>query len=200
MHKTVSFAGTTILALGVLASPAQAIETPAEMDMKDPQSQPVSLNGKISIPDSFSLSSGGGHYAIEDPGKGAPDSPEDHGASPYTGNNDSDENGDIGTPEIIGGDNRYRVETDFHPYTAVTLIEYDDGGWCTGWLAGPDVVVTAGHCVSEGGTGKFFAPETTTVIPAYDNRWDPAAPFGECGVTNLAPQKAWLYDAPPHSP
>ncbi|WP_197529631.1 trypsin-like serine peptidase [Botrimarina mediterranea] len=75
-------------------------------------------------------------------------------------------------------DERVRVtNTSTYPYSAncQLIIKFVGGGGArgTGWLMGPRLVVTAGHCVHQGDGGNFF--ESVEVIPGMN---DSARPFG----------------------
>ncbi len=48
---------------------------------------------------------------------------------------------------------------------AVGLIHFPGGGFCTGTLVAPDIVLTAGHCVTE--TSDFFYTGTGVETPDY---------------------------------
>lgn len=98
---------------------------------------------------------------------------------------------------IIGDDNRFRITpTTGFPARAVVLITFD-GGRCTGWLYGPDVVATAGHCVHTGGSdGNWMT--NVVVYPGADNIdigiGKPEffyAPYGSCGARTLYSVRGW---------
>jgi glutamyl endopeptidase len=56
---------------------------------------------------------------------------------------------------IIGGDNRVRVtNTTAFPNSAIAYI-VSTGGQCTGWIIGPRLVVTAGHCIYDRGNRRW---------------------------------------------
>lgn len=90
----------------------------------------------------------------------------------------------LGRESIIGIDERQRITpTTTFPARAITLITFSVGtgtARCSGWMSGPDTVVTAGHCVAGG--GSFYSPASYTVTPAYDGT---VAPYGSCGVTSM---------------
>ncbi len=65
---------------------------------------------------------------------------------------------------------------------------------CTGFLYGPDIVATAGHCVALGGNGQFANMASVVVHPAY-NMGD--SPFGECHATRLYSTAAWVVRGDP---
>ncbi|MET0135012.1 MAG: trypsin-like serine protease [Kibdelosporangium sp.] len=89
----------------------------------------------------------------------------------------------FGTQSIIGADNRVRVDpTTSFPARATVLITRVSGGverqHCTGWMFGPSLVLTAGHCVYDGSayySGLRF-------YPGYNGN---TAPYGSCTPTQL---------------
>jgi glutamyl endopeptidase len=97
-------------------------------------------------------------------------------------------------PEIVCfPDERDRVrDTTILPYSAACqLVIHLPGGRQargTGWLMGPRLVVTAGHCVHEGKDGSFF--ESIEVIPAMNGA---ERPFGAqtAGRASLRASNAW---------
>ena len=96
---------------------------------------------------------------------------------------------DVGIEMVIGVDTRTRTYTESYPARAVALIRFNDGS-CTGWLIGPDTVVTAGHCVHTGGTSGYWR-SGFTVYPGYDQN---IAPYGVCGATWAATNKRWAEE------
>ena len=78
---------------------------------------------------------------------------------------------------IIGPDNRTRVpDTADFPFSAIAYLElYDDAqnliGTCTGTFVGPDVLLTAGHCLYDAGTQLFT--RHIRVVPAKDGAVEP---------------------------
>lgn len=92
-----------------------------------------------------------------------------------------------GVETIIGADSRKRVNpTTSYPARAVALITFD-GGRCTGWLYGKDVVATAGHCVHDGGTSGSWH----TNVRVYPGRNGNSAPYGSCSAKNLYSTTGW---------
>jgi glutamyl endopeptidase len=105
------------------------------------------------------------------------------GATPVTPGHKIEGFTGVGIQSIIGPDNRVRVNpTTSFPARATVLITRVSGGverqHCTGWMFGPSLVLTAGHCVWSGGaynTGLRF-------YPGYNGD---TAPYGSCTATSL---------------
>jgi glutamyl endopeptidase len=97
--------------------------------------------------------------------------------------NDSEENA-----TIIGNDDRYRVKyPDKYPNRTTVYLD-TDRGWCTGWMAGKDMIVTAGHCLydrSQGWIGQ---------LRSYPGRDGSYKPFGSClGWERLYVLNGWAW-------
>jgi glutamyl endopeptidase len=109
--------------------------------------------------------------------------------------------GRAGIEIIIGDDNRTRVNpTTALPASAIVNITGNDGGTtfgCSGWLYGPSIVATAGHCVHPGagqdggGSNGFYPTEDFVIIPG---RNFPSRPFGTCNATQLMSVNGWTQD------
>jgi glutamyl endopeptidase len=124
---------------------------------------------------------------IQDPALvGATPVPPGHVIEGYTG---------FGTMSIIGPDNRTRVNpTTSFPARATVLITRTVNGveqqHCTGWMFGPSLVLTAGHCVFNGTsyyTGLRF-------YPGYNGN---TAPYGSCTATQLRSNPGWTQNGSP---
>lgn len=95
-------------------------------------------------------------------------------------------------PETIcGTDDRTWVEKPaLAPWSGncLLLITTSNGNtaYGTGWLMGPRLVITAGHCVHEGDDGDFY--RQIEVIPGTDGS---AAPFGSRVSTNFRAAELW---------
>ena len=62
---------------------------------------------------------------------------------------------------LIGLDTRSEVfDTVPNPSRMVAMITNNGSQWCTGFLIGPDTLITAGHCVHPGGAGSTLYPPT----------------------------------------
>ncbi len=95
---------------------------------------------------------------------------------------------------VIGTDNRVRVNpTTVYPSSAIVQIVRTTGG-CTGWLYGPSIIATAGHCVhpgggANGGGGNGFYPRGDfQIIPGRNGA---STPYGTCTATQLLSVNGW---------
>jgi V8-like Glu-specific endopeptidase/PKD repeat protein len=104
--------------------------------------------------------------------------------------------------KVIGGDGREQVsDTTAYPYSSVTYLEqtYPNGDsyTCSGAMIGPDVVLTAAHCVYDQESDNFA--ESVTVYPGADGTGffgGVTAPFGKASVTSISTYKGWTdYDS-----
>jgi glutamyl endopeptidase len=85
-------------------------------------------------------------------------------------------------------DSRVRVNpTTGFPASATALVTFS-AGRCTGWLIGPDTVVTAGHCVHQGGGGAFYPTGSFRVYPGRNGLF---SPFGSCTARWVATVVGW---------
>lgn len=96
--------------------------------------------------------------------------------------------GKLGAETIIGPDNRVRVNpTTSFPARATVLITFS-AGRCSGWLIGPNTVVTAGHCVHPGGGGSYYPKSSYRIYPGRNGG---ASPYGSCTAKWLASVVGW---------
>lgn len=96
----------------------------------------------------------------------------------------------VGVETIIPPDERVRVNpTTTFPARAVALITFD-GGRCTGWLYGKDIVATAGHCVHTGGSSGTWR----TNVRVYPGRNGSSSPYGSCSAKRLHSVNGWTND------
>ena len=101
--------------------------------------------------------------------------------------------GAIGPQKIIGADDRQPVsDTSGFPERAQVLVVLP-AGRCSGALIGPDLVLTAGHCVHSGGPGGQWMNRAVV----YPGRNGPVAPFGSCQATRLYSVKGWTENRNP---
>lgn len=98
---------------------------------------------------------------------------------------------------VIDLDERERIRaTRAWPARTTVLITFKYFGLdarCSGWMAGPSKVVTAGHCVAPGSGGSYFRASTYRVYPAAQGGdfKQVNAPFGSCGATRLDASVSW---------
>jgi glutamyl endopeptidase len=97
--------------------------------------------------------------------------------------------GGMGVETVIGTDTRLRTYTTTYPARAIALITFD-GGYCTGWFYGPNVVGTAGHCVHSGGAGGTWHTNVR-VWPGYNAG---SAPYGSFPARWTASVTGWTQN------
>lgn len=96
---------------------------------------------------------------------------------------------------VFGQDTRRRVtSTTAVPWrwTCELIITMPDGKKYigTGWLVGPRCVMTAGHCVHDGGTGSDWA-KSIEVIPGMNGS---SRPYGTLVSRSFITVGGWYYD------
>ncbi|MDF1815035.1 MAG: S8 family serine peptidase [Verrucomicrobiales bacterium] len=94
--------------------------------------------------------------------------------------------------EIIGTDDRRPIaDTTEFPWNSICALKgrMPDGTPLqgTGWLAGPQTVITAGHCLNHPDLDGWL--EEVTVIPAADDGTDP---FGSVVSRNFSTPDEWI--------
>jgi glutamyl endopeptidase len=100
----------------------------------------------------------------------------------------------LGVESLIGVDDRIslRDRTDMWPNSAIGRIDFRRHGvpyWCTGTLIDADTVLTAGHCVHEGGTAVDRGWSTRVrFTPGAEGG---IAPFGSCPARELLTLVPW---------
>ncbi len=96
-----------------------------------------------------------------------------------------------GTNTVIGPDGRVQESVPAStPWGAIAHLETNKGG-CTGFMLSRDVLVTAGHCVHDGGTWVT----SYTVTPG---RTGNSKPFGTCsgGIADVWTTASWINGYP----
>ena len=155
--RTVALLGAVFAATAMMVAPAQA-------------------SGVLTGVPSFEGS------GIQDPALvGAEAVPEGHRIEGFSG---------VGVQSIIGTDDRVRVSpTTSFPARATVLITRTTNGvesqHCTGWMFGPSLVLTAGHCVYSG--SAFYSG--LKFYPGYDGN---TAPYGSCNATQLRASSGYV--------
>jgi len=105
--------------------------------------------------------------------------------------------GEITIDSIIGSDDRTQVtSTTSSPYSALGNIvgpwDQDEDGvddttsYCTGFMEGPDLMVTAGHCVFDNGLGGWL-----TSLTYYPARNGSTFPFSSAGILEISISTQW---------
>jgi len=97
----------------------------------------------------------------------------------------------VSAESVLPPDTRTRVQatTEF-PSSAIGLLTLEQGGnffQCSGFLIDANTVLTAGHCVDEGGPGG--ARSTQLLFTPGQNGGQ--APVGSCGATAAVPSPGW---------
>ena len=102
--------------------------------------------------------------------------------------------GGASTESVIGADGRTQVtNTTVAPNSSIVQIEFNGGYICSGALISADTVLTAGHCVHEGGTGSTADYSWgVRVAPGRNGSTDP---YGTCGATELLTDQRWIDSA-----
>jgi glutamyl endopeptidase len=117
-------------------------------------------------------------------------------AKPIRPSGSSMESGSLPGASVIGRDSRKRIgNTRAYPARATAAFSFDAGGGtalCTGWLINANTLVTAGHCVANGGSKRFFRRGSYVIAPGYNLLDNPDAPFGVCGARRLITNTTWL--------
>lgn len=118
--------------------------------------------------------------------------PASKSADTYTPPEPIDERGEV-AQRILGNDERFPVYTQAYPYRATARITYNGTSYCTGWLVSKDTLVTAGHCIHDGGsTGNWRTPASLRIYPGFADGY---APYGSCGAREIYSSYAWVTQA-----
>lgn len=68
---------------------------------------------------------------------------------------------------IKGDDNRIIVEAREYPWSAIGRLNNGLGGYCSGALIGPRLVLTAAHCLWNHKTKRWLAAESLHFVAGY---------------------------------
>lgn len=86
----------------------------------------------------------------------------------------------------------------YTPYRSVgkMFFTFDGSSWysCTAALIGRAILVTAGHCVHQGGNGGDGWIQQGYFMPAYDSRYGGSNPFGRCDIQRMATTTGWFNE------
>ena len=105
----------------------------------------------------------------------------------------------VGPYSVIGTDGRLRqnpTSGSVQSRSTVQLTYTNSSGtyqFCSGWLFGPDTVITAGHCVYDYGKGTWAHTwGTLQVWPGRNGASNPT--YGTCSVRSLHSVLGWTRD------
>ena len=180
---TAAVTGFSLLA----ASPATADATATEPLKTISDSGVVSDVASIATPDLAAQSGFAGTGAIGTDGA-------DHGIDL-----DGTARGGVGIYSVIGTDGRVRETSTTGSVMArsTALLTYEKDGWrkqfCTGWLFGPDTIITAGHCVYNPVTKVWQT--SNGQLRAWPGRDDAKTPYGSCTVKSVWTTTEWFQNA-----
>lgn len=68
---------------------------------------------------------------------------------------------------VIGSDDRELLDPTSWPWLAIGRVNRTSGGFCTGTLVEPDIVLTARHCLVNPRTGRRVQPDTIHFLAGY---------------------------------
>ena len=71
-------------------------------------------------------------------------------------------------PGVGPVDRRVPVDASAAPWRAIGRVQTELGGRCTGFLAGPRIVLTAAHCLYRRGPAAFVQPGSVHFLLGYD--------------------------------
>ena len=68
---------------------------------------------------------------------------------------------------VKGNDDRQLIESTRFPWSAIGRINKSIGGFCTGTVVGPRLVLTAAHCLWNGKTLRWIPPTSLHFVAGY---------------------------------
>lgn len=86
----------------------------------------------------------------------------------------------------------------YRPYRSAgrMFFTFDGTSWftCTAALISSTILVTAGHCVHQGGNGAEGWIQEAYFVPSYDQRNGATPPFGRCNILRTATTTGWFNE------
>ncbi len=71
-------------------------------------------------------------------------------------------------PGIKGQDDRVTIKPDQHPWTAIGRLNRRTGGFCTASVIGPNLILTAAHCLYNKRTRRYLPPQSLHFVAGWD--------------------------------